>query len=344
MNWYKLLKIAQLWDTPDLDDRSDFSGDIYRFYKFEYQLSSITNYNFSGHPRRKENIIRQLQEHLKGSIVKIIPVIIHVFAKWLRYHAILNPNEWARSRVEEEVRRIDEDGSGDLIGNAFSEYSWLRAKQDGTKLVDDVGIRNNKYNWELLRYISSNLNQYPSFKQLRDLLAEDFKESWLEDYQEEWTKEGKNIEQELENMKKNISLDKILDVQDTISLAPTLREFDLEESAAQEILVNNVFPVWFAEWQPKGIEQTRKRVEDVYKLLQNTSNNINDIGNAIAIISIALNTIHQSGSMLEHFENPDYLPEDVYVESDLSQEFLLLSSGNYLEEWNKQLREIGVEV
>ena len=107
----------------------------------------------------------------------------------------------------------------------------------------------------------------------------------------------------------------------------------LEDDILVELYKNFVFPKWVEHWKSLGIETTRKNVEDVYALLQSMDEN--NMSESIKTINIALNTTHQNGDMLEYLEERT-------GESNLRGLLDTLSEGTYVEDWNKELRAIGV--
>lgn len=67
--------------------------------------------------------------------------------------------------------------------------------------------------------------------------------------------------------------------------------------------------------------------------------NPEDVGNGVAVISMALNAVHQTGSMLDHIGD-----DTGESSSEIKHVLDEMSAGTYLEEWNAQLREIGVQI
>ena len=130
---------------------------------------------------------------------------------------------------------------------------------------------------------------------------------------------------------------------DTDTLVQLMGEYGDLRTFFIELYEKIVFPVWFAHWKAKGIVQTRKNVQNAYNNLKKASTK--DLGNLVAWIGQALNTAHQSGSMLDYVPEDENFSVDINDESDnYSGEDLLqaLTDGNFNNQWDKELREAGV--
>jgi len=61
MNWFYKIITAQIWR---IDKKSGFSESLVSLYELEYKLDALKRYNFYGHPKRRENIIKGLENSL----------------------------------------------------------------------------------------------------------------------------------------------------------------------------------------------------------------------------------------------------------------------------------------
>jgi hypothetical protein len=122
-----------------------------------------------------------------------------------------------------------------------------------------------------------------------------------------------------------------------------LENFGISQSVLIELYEKLYFPQWYGYWKKQGIDQTRKTIEKVYKNLK--TSNTSNLGNLIANISIALNTLHQSGKMLEYVMS-DVNEYEVSINGGLSDDidgFLeRLTNGHFNHDWNKDLLQASV--
>jgi len=116
MNWFKILKFAQIWGTNWVFD--NIESQLEAFYELEYKYSMLKLHPFSGHPKRKENILNNLRNNLSevGSEIKIM--LSGVFGNWLQSHALLNPIQWA----EERIGKLEGEHLEVLLSEVLYEY------------------------------------------------------------------------------------------------------------------------------------------------------------------------------------------------------------------------------
>lgn len=338
--WYK---IAQIWIAP----LNTFSDYLRALYEMEYKYSMVRNKPFSGLPERQQNIIENLGRELSDIITCLKDVLMPVFSKWLGGHAITKPQQWAEARVGDSDE-IEAYGFKTKIEEMLGEYNaYVIAGGPGHP---SLGYNENTILYKLLGDVNKNINRYPNFKKLMELLADDYRNyerdvlasEGFQEYGQRYNKKFRNEEQ----AEAFIDRLTVRDV-DIESLMPTdLESFSkmVENHGSRDILVelykNLVFPAWYRYWQARGIKDTRKNIENIYKKLQGLG--LGNIGNAIAVISLAINATHQSGDMLDYLE--DY--EDFVDVGAENAKALLdeLSSGKNVEKWNQELREIGVQI
>ncbi|MFW6008395.1 MAG: hypothetical protein ACOCP8_03925 [archaeon] len=324
MNWYKkIIKIAQIWNVSS----DSLKDKLKAIYELEYKYQAINNNNNIS-PQRKENILNQIEKKLQEIIPEIKDIFLEVFEDWLRSHALLEPSEWAESRVEtlemeDETTRID---------NALEElYRYT---------MGGVDHDNNRIRQYFLSNMDTYVNQVPALKHIKGLIQEDYKENKINELDIEELKyfneeqdtnfplNQEGIDQAIEyieNMDFNLELSDLIDGIDTLTLIA--ENIGLFEELIFQIYRNLVFPAWYEYWKSMGIEETRENVENVYNMLKQDSNNIRE---EIKKINIALNTAHQNGNLIED-----------YFDGDIDSDFLMyLSNGSYVKEIDKELSQL----
>lgn len=117
------------------------------------------------------------------------------------------------------------------------------------------------------------------------------------------------------------------------SLLKEMQEYyDIYEIAV-ELFEFLCFPVWYGFWQQMGIDETRSRIEQAYRLIGQIENQ--PIKQAFASINIIINIAHQTGSMAYYISS--YTGES---EQGILNMMDYLSS-NITEEWDLEIKEIG---
>ena len=342
MNWYSFLKFAQIWN---IESDGSFSDELRKFYELEYKHSMISNHPWKGIEQRKENTLKELENQLWEAGENLREPLLQTFEAWLNNHALMDPGLWAQQRTNEEYEYDYLDRIGeDAIQGILSEY--MRYKNEGRGWYNlQKGPNWNKATLELLEEIIENKNNFPSLNPLWQFFKQYQEEYLLNVLEEDGLQEvnrmyGSNFksEEEVENNMDNI-IESTMDIRDIMDINPDL--FEMIQNAGvdikqfiHEVNQNLVFPKWLEYWKSQGIEQTRKNIEIIYEKLKSSNNSISSLK---AGINAALHASHQTGEMIEHLEQ--YAGE--YVDAALLRE---LSEGNSVEQWNEELRKIGVEI
>jgi len=353
VNWYKkylfslsdkyLMKLAQIWRVSygsDLEDK------IAALYELEYKYSAVRDRAFNGLPERHDNILQNLQTELRTLLEDIKDIFIGVFGNWLDNHALLSANTWSNQRVRENVELFEGD-TKQCYYNMLREFDRYGKNYGQTRRVDEVSYE--QMFRQMLEQAMKNLRYLPATAKApqgnlagyQDMLRDDLNREGPKEFGLGVGKRFRNIEQ-AENWINKISL-KDVDL-DTIyydldQFIETARSYGYEVEVLTEFYKKFIFPHWLEYWKGQGIAETRKNIMGIYKQLQSISSD--NVGNALAIISLAINSAHQTGDMLEYFSNQGH--------TNLSKEqfkgFLTeMSSGDKVSEWNAQLREAGVEI
>jgi hypothetical protein len=304
---------------------------------------------------RHINIIENVEESLQKIISKIKPVLTTVFSTWLRGHALTDPEIWAERRVEEAAQY--NESSREKISAALVEYKdYLHNRQQWLQY-------GQKVDWpSILRELfnsAGDLNSIPSLQEIKNRYQDDWRESLeveledsgLEDFNDQ---QGTDFETEEAAMEyvNNYEVDDYMFFDlysNEDSLIGELEMFGNVDNFTKEIYQNFVFPQWYRYWRAKGIDETRKNVEASYKMMLEASS----IKENITAINVAINTYHQSGSMMDKLTEYGAVSEGGDFEDDLESELAYteimsllsnLSKGKYTEEWNKELKDIGLNI
>lgn len=326
MNWYKKIKkFTQAWNVPT----DTFKDKLKAIYELEYRYQAI-NKNNNIMPQRKENILNQIEKKIQEIIPEIKNTFLKVFEKWLETHALLDPEQWAKARLEDfkEAKELIQ------IDVAIAElHRYTIGSVDYSKIRADF-----------MGNIDAYMEKIPVLQKIKKAIQEEYKENIIneldedeieyfnEEHQTNFPATEEGVDEAIEYLEeKDITIelfDFIGDIENLVDIANNLGLF---ENLIFQIYKNLIFPHWYDYWKSQGIEETRKTIENVYKILQQNSNNIQE---EIKKINIALNTAHQTGNLIE-----DYLEHysQEFIDSDF---FDYLSQGSYIEETDKALEKL----
>lgn len=370
MNWYTILKYSQVFRQEPINDIGEAIENI---YELEYKYSMIKNRPWKGQDfnRRRDNILNILENHLKLNINYVKKPLLKTIRTWLDKHAIMSSEKWTVERMKENEEYLDEndmeieDAKQGLSVALYEFSSYYSLVEGGEQLTT-----NKEPDFDELLKIAIeklfNLNNKNSIEKIKNIILEFKKEMLLNtdysgDYEtiEEYNEYGNSFD------KKFTSFDELAyyidDYIDTMKIED-VDSYDFSdfidiyygtdffigrliyENAVvpliYDIYSELVFPYWKGYWSSmnnsakKDIRQTRKTIETIYRNLVSA----NSIPENLSAINLAINLMHQTGSIL------DYIDE--YGEQgDISYEDLTnLSRGTNIPQWNEDLRKIGVDI
>jgi hypothetical protein len=167
----------------------------------------------------------------------------------------------------------------------------------------------------------------------------------LEEFNKNYNTEFQNKQEATSFAKEqyeNMEISEQYDLDDFIEIA---NNYGLLTSIMTEIYRNIIFPLWYQKWGAEGIDKVRENIEQIYKDLLNAKT----LQQNLIAINLVVNATHMSGRMINYLEDPSYSeteiedPEEEYSKS-IGQTLDEISEGNYSDNWNKQLRDVGVEI
>lgn len=298
------------------------------WYEIEYKYNMLRSRKFSGAPKRQENMIKILKAVGQKINSVLAETFVNVYENWLESHAILSPKTWARKRAEGATEFAEDSGESaySAVESEFNRY-------------DDAY---NNYG-SIEKGIWDNIDKMPAFKNALSEHAKEYTELEQQDmyytlgrdgYEEFGEMYGRefNSEEEAEKFideyESEASLD-ILYILDDEAMSTLLQN---NQQALAELFEHLVFPAWHYKWAQEGIEQTRENIENIYNQLQNIGSLPLEKQNAL--INIATNATHQTGSMMDYYEE----------RYDVSEYELDRLSNQNTEDWDDELEEIGVRL
>lgn len=313
-----LLKEAAL----DISANTQLSKNIRTMYEWEYKYNKIKQAEHM-HQRRKENLLNLVREELTPILDIMTAHILDVYDDWLNHHAIMEPSKWAESRIEGLI--LEGNNAYDAYIISLLEYQKYNHSSD---------------EYARREFIDANISELSRLA--KALLSESIQ----------------NIQSEIEEAMSEANTERASDLHEEITylknmdVASTegLSEFaDIYMGSTAEFLEwalfkhpgtgirmmkifyeNKVFPAWFNFWSERGIEQTRNNIESI----RNTLQSANSLESSFSALSLALNGMHQTGSMLDYIEKS--------IDPDVTPEFLEQMSSSNTSKWDVELRDMGV--
>ena len=343
-NWYRIaIKQEAALDVPIWEHKAmeePFSNALSAMYELEYKRSMMDSHGFRGAPQRQDNMLKQLEARLVENTSYVRKTLLAVLKNWLSNHALLSPQTWANARVRnDEDTEMEEGGK---FGNMIWEYLRYE-KPDSSRSHKDRNIKfhqlvNNAYNNPNFPEFNNTIGEFflPDYK---NMLYDELSSDGLEEFNNMYRHENpfqteEQAEEYIDNITtENLDLESLLYFEDFDSFEKYMEMAGNADSILKEFYQNFVFPIWADKWKAEGIEETRRLVEEAYKNLKKASPK--DIGNLIVATQTALTVSHQTGDMIEYVDQ-------FTGESDLNALMNSLSDGKNVEEWNQELRRVGV--
>jgi len=283
-------------------DESEILSIFEMWYEIEYKYNQILNKDFKGVPQRKEKLLELLEEKAIDINIIIAESLAMVFEEWLDSHAILNPKQWAEARY----KVAEELGFYELCNLAFTEYQRY-SNYYFDDALDIILMDIEKY--PLFMEVISNFTRETFQFELEDMNWNEFVETYPDLQKEFGFKNKDDVERFLSQPLSGNFLREYFNIG---LLSLNIKNFtDIIENVLDNLLFskkeflvelyeNLVFPVWFDYWKQQGIVETRNNVQKIYDILEKIESF--SIQGQFMNINIAINTTHQTGSMMDYYE------------------------------------------
>jgi len=349
MNWYKIAQIQEaikdipIWVTKTYNE--PFENALNAMYELEYKRSMMIMHGFRGSPQRQENMLKYLESGLIEHTSYVRKTLLSVLKNWLLNHALLSPQTWAKQRAKTDAETDDSDQFGSMLGEylRYEDPNFYKGYQPDNE-------RNRNENIKFYQLISDALNNpsYPVFNHVieemflpdyKNMLYDELQGDGLEEFNSRYRYENpfeteEQAEEYIDNIEADtVDLESLMYFEDIKTFEDSMKRAGKATEVVQEFYQNAVFPMWMSHWGDRGIEDTRETIESVYKDLKKASPK--DMGNFIVATQAALTVSHQTGDMIEYIEQ--FTGED-----NLYSIMTALSNGEKVEDWNQDLKRVGV--
>jgi len=302
-------------------DNSELLEYYQLLYELEYKYNMGSKAQFNGNPKRRENILNIFGQKASQLVDAIAPTLAAVYEDWVQSHDTENPDEMFEKRFE--------TGNPEYTMNSL--ITSYAQETDGS--YDERKVW--KYYNEMARQIDSNIDDYPTIKSLLDDDDEysEMKRSDMRDYLESYGLEDFNSQYSTEFEEEAAAEDYIDNYEASYEFSEMFPEpssltgvWDFE-AVAKEIYRNLIMPNWENKWSNVGSNVDDNR--EILYLINNIENQ--PLGEKMVILSRALNGVHQTGDMMDHYENT----------YSISKSQLDDLSNSDVDEWNKELNMLG---
>ena len=275
-------------------------------YEWEYKYDQIKR-SEKLPEKRKINTLNQIERKVTPIIQSIATKLYYVFTEWLSHHAINDPQQWAADRAEQSLEGSD------------YHSAWMSAEFE----YENYGGGNITYDFIRCNasYFSEALLEDIEF-QIDNLDPSD------EDYEQQ--------KSDLESMKYSDPSDIANYFEDMgFDIKTSVFQNDYYSAWYDDMLVNFyrdcVFPLWYDKWGSEGIDDTRDRIMEIQSTLPEITSGAFE--QQFMNLNIALQASHQTGGMIDYI-NQEY--------DDVDKEYLDYLSNQDTEEWDTELRMMGV--
>ncbi|MFW6225423.1 MAG: hypothetical protein ACOC3V_00525 [bacterium] len=328
---------------PDNFDRNSIIKHFELLYELEFKYSMIKNNKFTGYEKRKDNIMSIIEEKSKKVISSLADTFELVFSLWLENHAITKPEKWARKRFYDEGDTLIEiyglKEAFRILISELERYSAIDSEEDLLKAMydEDLEIAQEILDWlvaikkelaesMLYDYSLDEFNKAYNQKFDNEKEAEEFIDFYFSYFDKDFISLYKYEQEAIDDLVSSISDLDIFSYEKNIPNHINMDEFFM--LAYEHIL----FPLWYRYWKSQGIDKTRKDIEAIYKKLKNI--NKLQLSEQFLIINVAKNINHQNGSMMNYYY-------DIW---EVDHDDLKYLSNMNTKKWEKELKEIGVEI
>lgn len=299
------------FDVNNLDYGDELLEGFELLYELEYKYNKILNSQFSGNEKRRENILNIIASKAEELIEVLGGTLQDVYWEWIEIHDYENPTKTGELRLEPHTPRDNMLETIISTYKRFTDGNYMGGIKYSDLAFIANQINNNPDNFPITTdYLSEDDTQQ---SQMYDTLHHDGLEEFNEIYDQEF-----NSEEDAEEFIENYGDELVYDL-DILSSLPV--------DCYYEIYGQIVLPAML-EAHP-SLEET---IDDNKKIL-NKLKNIDSLplSKQFMNINIALNGVHASGSMMEHYENR-------YA---VSEEDLGGLSNRDVSDWDKELKILG---
>ena len=300
MSWYKraclLSKFAKMVRDIVVDESFDaFEENVENLHELEFKAHQIAISPANIMPKRKQNILKRIQEKGWEHFVSIRNILLEAFKYWKSLHQIQTAETWAEMVINIELRESSY-GENKLVEGILKDgIEWGQSKLLPDQIVSEVDKDQVRtYKEEEIR---NNLEGYEY-----DI------EQWLNKTYLGWEKEGLNaIEYVQGKMLEDDYIDNFMNrwtEEDIIAEVKDLGMYGLiDEAAIKRAIAKYLYPEYMSRWG-NDVGRIIEEVDGVVAGLESV-NEDDSISKMTSAVSLALNVMHVNGNIGGDFAGYD---------------------------------------
>ena len=334
MNWYKIIKKAQIWKSKFpkelIDQLKGIPGfeetqmieieeqnvtidtvklNLYKIYELSYKYQYIQNNikEFDIFPETKNNILNNIEKQIRNIIENLKKQINPIIENWLNFHA--------RGGEEhgEEMAKI--------FFKNFMDEKLIFALE--SVLTEQEAFEYVLYNIEKSKILKNKMNEI--FIQII--------EDYLQNKNDEELEELVEIFEEEEEILFNIIKD--YNIMNENELKSEVQKYIMKSDDLKQI-IKEIYEIIYVIWKDSIehlLQEPIKNITKAKEILENIQKQ--PIDKMITDINIVLNTMHTSGSIMEYF-----MIDEI---SNVNENFLTFLSNldqyGMTDKWEKEIEE-----
>jgi len=291
MNWYKkycsLSKYAKMVRDIVVDETFDgFEENIRNLHELEFKAHQIAISPAQTTPKRKENILKRIQEKGWEHFVPICVTLLEAFKHWKSLHQIQTAEAWSEMVVEELidttygvkglVEGILKDGILWGQSSLLPEQIIEEVDMDQVRLIKEEDIRNSleSYDYGIEEWLGKT---YPDWKQQKldavgYLQENNLEDDYVENFMSRWTDS------------------------DCIEEVKELGMYGLvDEATIKRAVAKHLYPQYMSRWGYE-VGKVIEEVDEAVARLESV-NEGDSISKMTAAVSLALNVMHVNGNI-----------------------------------------------
>lgn len=277
-----------LHEIPDVTD-FDYSGydiDIDKtlpsmleyIYEWEYKYGIIQTYSIPDN--RKSNMLSKIEDKINPIIDIVAGALIETYSSWISNHDVSDPSSWAKNWGNNGNDLSDTEKLASMWF-AYNDYCYVDENSRSNDIITAM-VHTPSASYAVQQFILTEIDSINDDREFINTADQDinYLNSILNDI----------------NASVSYALNMFGNAHDVLSM---LINFGMDvDDFIQSMYENIIMTKWHDHWEYEGLDET---VENNKNIL----NELNSIGSQsfkqkFATLSLALNGLHVTGSMLDH--------------------------------------------
>ena len=297
----------------EVKDEDGFKENLYSLYKWEYIYGIFKTNPKLETDRRYQNIKKIIEGGLNDLVTKLNEDIKPVFEEWLENHAILSPETFAKKRTQ-DAEDIYGENAEDMISGFVADLFRL----------DETNTRRRVDPSEYYRFLNMRVAKSPEMlESIKNYLIDNAYQMVGED------EEDNSMQEMIDNDDLAGLFDNFTDALGGEELWIEILNYEGVTNTIENLYEYIYFPEWYGKWSAEGIDETREKIENIYKEIENADSY--DLVTKLRNFNIAFNASHQTGGMIDYIGDR-YDVDKAYLD------YLSNIPEKEIKEWEQELK------